>query len=227
MIVVKQKPLEEILKMLEPYKDILFVGCDGCSGVYQVGGERQAEELKNLVEMNRGVKGEKINAKALSIIRQCDPGIVESSLATIAEGYDAIVSLACGVGVQILAEVFPKKIIVPANNTEFIGAHDRETHRFFELCSACGECILYETGGICPVTRCAKGLLNGPCGGNANGKCEVGGWVKDCAWILIYKRLKERGRLDLYKAFRKPKDYRVVQKPREILPVAEEKEGEG
>jgi hypothetical protein len=227
MIVAKQKPLEEILKMVEPYENLLFVGCDGCVGVYQIGGERQSEELKDLVGMNRKLNKKKINAKALSIIRQCDRGLVESSLGTISEGYEAIVSLACGVGVQTLAEVFPKKMIVPANNTEFMGAHDRENHIFYELCKGCGECILYETGGICPVTRCAKSLLNGPCGGNARGKCEVGGWVKDCAWILIYERLKERGRLDIYKAFRMPKDFRLVQNPREILPATGEgKEGD-
>ena len=226
MIVVKQKSLDKILEMTTPFQSIIFAGCDGCSGIYQVGGEKQAEELKALVDMNRGVKRgrtkkKSFNSKALSIIRQCDRGYVETSLKTLVKGCDAIVSLACGVGVQTLAQVFDKKMIIPANDTMFMGTHDRETHHFNEYCKACGECILHETGGICPVTICAKSLLNGPCGGNAKGKCEVGGWKKDCAWILIYEKLKEKGRLDLYKTFREPKDYRVIQNPREIAPNAE------
>ena len=220
MIVVKQKPLENILEMIDSFKEIIFAGCDGCSGIYQVGGEKQAQELKALVDINRGMKEKSINSKALSIIRQCDRGYVETSLKALVKRYDAIVSLACGIGVQTLAQVFENTNIIPANDTMFMGAHDRETHHFSELCKACGECILHETGGICPVTRCAKSLLNGPCGGNSKGKCEVEGWTKECAWILIYNKLKEKGRLDLYKAFRQQKDYRVIQNPREIIPAS-------
>lgn len=217
MIIVQQKPLEEIFEMTKNFQNILIAGCDGCAAIIQVGGERQAEVLKTLLEMHRKLKGdEESKVKAFSILRQCDRQITANSLRPLIEDYDAIVSLACGVGVQTIAELYPHKIVIPANDTKFIGMHDPKEGKFYEMCRACGDCILFETGGICPITRCAKGLLNGPCGGQAKGKCEVGGWKKDCAWVLIYNRLKERNRLDLFKKFRIPRDYRISEHPREI-----------
>ena len=112
--------------------------------------------------------------------------------------------------------------MIPAHNTLFIGMQDRELGKFYEVCSACGECILSETGSICPITRCAKGLLNGPCGGQSKGKCEVGSWVKDCAWILIYNRLNQSSRLGFFTEFRKPRDYRISEPPRELGEPGEE-----
>jgi len=129
---------------------------------------------------------------------------------------DVILSMACGVGVQTLAEAFEEKSVIPAHDTMFIGMQDRELGKFRELCSACGDCMLSETGAICPITRCAKALLNGPCGGQAKGKCEVGGWSKDCAWVQIYDRLKQRDQLDLFLEFRMPRDHRISQPPREL-----------
>jgi methylenetetrahydrofolate reductase (NADPH) len=217
MIIVQQKPLEEIFRMTKNFKDLLIVGCDGCAAVVQAGGEKQAEVLKTLLGMHRRLKGrEGSKTRATSILRQCDKQIAASSLDPLTEDYDAVVSLACGAGVQTLADLFPDTVIIPANDTEFIGMHDTKEGKFYEMCRACGDCILFETGGICPITRCAKSLLNGPCGGQANGKCEVGGWEKDCAWVLIYNRLKERNKLDLFKKFRLPKDYRISGHPREI-----------
>ena len=227
MIIVQQKPLEKIFEMTEEFKRLLIVGCDGCAAIVQAGGEKQAEVLKTLLEMHRKLRGGNgSKTKAISILRQCDRQIAASSLHPLVEDYDAVVSLACGVGVQTIAGLFPNKIIIPANDTMFIGMHDTKEGKFYEMCRACGDCILFETGGICPITRCAKGLLNGPCGGQSKGKCEVGGWKNDCAWVLIYNRLKERNRLDLFKKFRIPRDYRVSEHPRKLGgEVVEKKEG--
>ena len=221
MIVLKQKSLEEILKMLENSKNVLIVGCDGCAAIYQVGGMRQAELMSALLEMARKIKGSaEIKTRVTTVLRQCDQQIVTTSISPLIRDYEAILSMACGVGVQTLADIFEDKIVIPANDTMFIGMQDFEAKKFYELCSACGDCVLFETGGICPVTRCAKGLLNGPCGGQVNGKCEVGRYTKDCAWVLIWKRLKQRGRLDLFTKFR---PFRVNKQhpPRELkLPIS-------
>ena len=203
--------------MTKNAKNLLIVGCDGCASIIQVGGERQAEILKTLLEMKSRVKGEDGSAsQAISILRQCDRQIVVSSLNPVIGDYDTLVSLGCGVGVQTLADLYRDKLIIPANDTEFIGMHDTKADKFYEMCRACGDCILFETGGVCPITRCTKSLLNGPCGGQSNGKCEVGGWKKECAWVQIYERLKARDRLDLFTKFRPPKDYRVSGHPREL-----------
>ena len=203
--------------MAKNAKNLIIVGCDGCASIIQVGGERQAEILKTLLEMKSRVKGEDGPAsQAISILRHCDRQIVVSSLNPVIGDYDTLVSLGCGVGVQTLADLYRDKLIIPANDTEFIGMHDTKADKFYEMCRACGDCILFETGGVCPITRCAKSLLNGPCGGQSNGKCEVGGWKKECAWVQIYERLKARDRLDLFTKFRPPKDYRVSGHPREL-----------
>ena len=203
MIIVKQKPLKEIFQMARKFKRLLIVGCDGCASIIQVGGEKQARVLKTLLEMERKLKEKQnLSVKATSILRQCDREIVTTSLRSLASDYPSIISLSCGVGVQTLAELFPDKTIIPANDTEFIGMQDTKAGKFYEMCRACGDCILFETGGICPVTLCAKSLLNGPCGGQISGKCEVGAYTKDCAWVLIWKRLKQQGKLDLFTRFR-------------------------
>lgn len=217
MIIVRQKPLEKIFEMTGNFKKLLIVGCDGCAAIVQAGGEKQAEILKTLLEMQRKLGGKNgSKAKAISILRQCDRQIAFSSLSPLMEDYDAVVSLGCGVGVQTLADLFPQQTVIPANDTMFIGMHDTKEGKFYEMCRACGDCILFETGGICPITRCAKSLLNGPCGGQSGGKCEVGGWKNDCAWVLIYNRLKEKNKLDLFKKFRIPRDYRISEHPREL-----------
>jgi hypothetical protein len=217
LIVVEQKQLDEIASAISEFDRVLIVGCDGCSGIYQVGGEKQAQTLAQMLDLQRKVKHSKdINAKATTVLRQCDRQIVATSLRPLVDEYEAVITLGCGAGAQTLANVFDKKLIIPGVNTKFIGAQDRESGSFYELCSACGDCLLLETGGICPLTRCAKALLNGPCGGQSKGKCEVGGWKNDCAWVLIYNRLKERGRLDLFTKFRLPKDFRDFGHPRQF-----------
>jgi hypothetical protein len=217
MIAMKQKSLEEIQKMIEGYKRVLLIACDGCAGIYEVGGLRQAELLASQLNLSKEIKKSgKYDLKTVTVPRQCDVEIVLNHLQETVSNIDAIVSLACGIGVQTLAEVFPDTPVFPANDTEFIGMSDKGM--LYERCQACGQCILDQTGGICPIARCAKGLLNGPCGGQVEGKCEVGGYTNDCAWVLIYEKLKRQGRLDLFKQFR---SYRELKpRPRELpLPM--------
>lgn len=225
MIVVKRKPLQEILKMIGQAESVLIVGCDGCAAIYQEGGQKQVDLMKLVLTMAKKLKQNKnINVKTTSILRQCDRQICATSLRPLVNKDDVILSMGCGAGTQTLAQVFENNTVIPAHDTMFIGAQDREQGKLYELCSACGQCILYETGGICPITRCAKQLLNGPCGGQAKGKCEVGGWKNDCAWILIYNRLKEKGHLDLFTKYREQRDFRISQSPREIDETEEKTE---
>lgn len=217
MIIVEPKPLKDVIGMVGGYGSVLVVGCEGCTAITQAGGEKQAEVTARLVEMGVKIRDNKdVKAKAVSVLRQCDRQMVATTLKPFIEDYDAVLSMACGVGVQTVADVFDGKLVFPAQNTMFMGSHDREARSFSELCKACGECILDETGGICPVARCAKALLNGPCGGFSKGKCEVGGLKHDCAWVLIFNRLKAQGRLDLFTKFRPPRDYQTMQSPREL-----------
>jgi hypothetical protein len=220
MIITKEKALQEILGLLAPYKRILIVGCEGCTTPTR--GLREAKTYAILVEMGGKLKNKKLQCRPTTMEKQCDNYEVITNLTPQIQDADAILSLACGVGVQILSEVFPNIPIYPAQDTVFLGSQDRDNNTMHEKCRACGECLLGETGGICPITRCAKSLLNGPCGGQVQGKCEAGGWKNDCAWVLIYNRLKERNELDLFTKFRIPPDYRVSEHPRqlsmEILP---------
>lgn len=220
MIVVEQKPLEDILDMVKGSNRMLVLGCDGCSGIYQVGGEKQAEILSSMLRMeNKAKGGDKegdLKIEASTVLRQCDKEIIREAFEGSIGSYDAVLSMACGAGVQTVAEVFPEKLVLPAVNTKFIGMQDREMGDLHERCSACGDCILDETGGICPITRCAKGLLNGPCGGQVEGKCEVGGYENDCAWVLIYKKLKEFEKIDQFLKFRLMRDNRISQSPRDL-----------
>jgi ferredoxin len=200
MIITRQKPAEEIEEMIEPFEKIFVVGCGTCSTSCQTGGEDEvAEMVKRL--------GDRAVGSAM-VEEPCDLRIDRRDLKAhkdIIEEAEAIMVMSCGSGVQTVAE-YTGKVVLPALDTLFIGQTER-LGRFHDTCKACGECILDETGGVCPVTRCAKGLLNGPCGGQVEGKCEVGDYKNDCAWVLIYDRLKEQDRLDLFTIFRPPRDH--------------------
>jgi ferredoxin len=200
MIITEQKPIEEITGMIAPYNKLFIVGCGTCSTSCKTGGE---DEVKEMVEN----LGDKINGWAM-VEDPCDLRLDRRDLRDhkkeLAEA-DAILVMACGAGIQTVND-FTNKITLPALNTLFIGQTER-LGKFHDTCKACGECILDETGGICPITRCAKGLLNGPCGGQVDGKCEVGDYKNECAWIQIYDRLKEQDRLDLFTTFKLPRDH--------------------
>ena len=206
MIITSLKPLDEILDSVCPYHKILIAGCDGCTQPPR--GLREAENLSQLLELAGKQKGKEMEFKVTTVVKQCDTFLTADALKPQKEGIEAVLSLACGAGPQIIAELFPDIPVLPAQNTHFIGMEDREEGILEEHCSACGDCLLALTGGICPVTRCAKGLLNGACGGARNGRCELDP-DKDCAWELIYQRLEKLGKLDRIKALRPPRDYQA------------------
>ncbi len=210
MIVAEVKPFEEIKDMLKDYKKVLIVGCGTCVTVCLSGGERQVELLASAIRMARKIDGDEIIVEERTIPRQCDTEFI-NQLEDEASQYDAILSMGCGAGVQGIAERFKNIPVLPALNTKFIGISDVKG-TWVEACAACGDCILALTGGICPVTTCSKGLLNGPCGGTKNGKCEVNPEIP-CAWVRIYERRKELGKLDDFKKTIGSKDWSKGQKP--------------
>ena len=201
MIVAERKPLEEILGILAPYGKVLVLGCGSCVTVCLSGGEKQAEELAAILNLSARHKGLKLQAEFDCIMRQCDKEFV-ANLKKDPKQYDAVLSIACGVGVGFMSEQFPDVPFLPGLNTTFYGVGSAPGV-WKEYCQGCGDCQLAWTGGICPIARCAKGLINGTCGGTKEGKCEVNKDL-DCAWYLIYKRLEELGRLDQYRKLRPP-----------------------
>lgn len=206
MIVTAQKPLDEILGLVSPYSNILVAGCDGCTQPPR--GLREARTLSQLLELGGKLKGKSFNFKVTTLVKQCDSFLTASALKPQVEGVEAVLSLACGIGVQTVAGLFPDLVVLPAQNTHFMGAEDREGGILEERCIGCGDCLLALTGGICPFTRCAKGLLNGACGGARDGKCELSP-DRYCAWELIFERLEKKGKLDIIKEFRPPRNYQV------------------
>ena len=204
MIVTEEKPLEEIMSFLIGHKKILIAGCDGCDQPPR--GLREAKSLALLIEMASKLKGEEVETTYTTVIKQCDDKIAHSTLSPLMEGVDAVVSLSCGIGVQVLSDVLEDAPVFPGQNTMFMGSEEREMGTVSERCAACGNCILDQTAGICPIARCSKSLLNGPCGGSQDGKCEVDKEL-DCAWQLIYDRLKALGRLDQMEEIMPIKDW--------------------
>lgn len=204
MIVTAQKPLDEVLGFISPYGNILIAGCDGCTQPPR--GLKEAETLAQLLELAGKPQKKKFSFKTITVAKQCDNYLADSVVKPQIDGVDAVLSLSCGIGVQTLAGLFPGLVVLPAQNTHFMGGEDREQAFLEEMCSGCGECRLAQTGGICPVTRCSKGLLNGACGGSKSGKCELSP-ERDCGWVLIYEQLKKLGKLDNLKEFSPPRDY--------------------
>ena len=222
MIITTQKRLEDLMKMLETYSNIMIVGCGTCSTTVQTGGETQVKEMADKL---RG----KWFVDTVVVEAPCDERIARKDWRKIQkqgrdENIDALLCLMCGAGVQTLAEV-AEVPCMPGLNTHFLGKVER-IGRYYERCRACGDCHLAETAGICPVTRCAKGLMNGPCGGVIDGKCEVGGYVRDCAWFLIWRRLKKFGRMDLFRKVRPPRQFGLQAYPRGIDGIPTYRTGE-
>lgn len=208
MIIAQQKPIKEIAEMISGCRKVLFVGCAGCVTVCLSGGEKETEILASALRIMRRLKKEPLETVTFVCTRQCDPEYLVP-LDNLVKDVDAVVSLACGVGVQYLAERFADKWVVPALNTNFVGGST--VHGVWEeRCGLCGNCILHLTGGICPVIRCSKSILNGPCGGSQYGKCEISKDV-DCAWQLIYDRMKALGRLDRLMELQMPKDWTTAR----------------
>lgn len=204
MIVGQQKPLEEIWNMIREHRHVLVLGCNTCVAVCHQGGTKQAEVLGSLLRMQALQEEIDMQLAIDGIERQCEHDFFTRIKDAVLKA-DAVLSLACGIGVQFMAEKFHRTPVYPALNTTFLGAVERPGF-FTEKCQACGNCLLASTGGICPIARCAKRLLNGPCGGVTNGKCEVNRET-DCAWHLIVERLEALGRLDDYERLSPLKDW--------------------
>lgn len=193
MIVGTGKPIEEILQIIEPFEKIIIAGCKGCVAVCAAGGEKEVGLLASEIRLARKRDGRRIEIREVTLERQCDPEYVEQ-IRGFAADYQAVLSIACGVGVQYLAEHYPALPAFPGLNTSFMGGSMAQGV-WSERCQGCGTCILHLTGGICPITRCSKSLLNGPCGGSTGGKCEINPEV-ECGWQLIINRLKELGEFE-------------------------------
>ncbi|OAT80281.1 methylenetetrahydrofolate reductase C-terminal domain-containing protein [Desulfotomaculum copahuensis] len=204
MIIAQQKPIQEIAEMVKDCRKVLVVGCAGCVTVCLSGGEKETEILASELRIMRQLQENPLETVTFVCTRQCDPEYI-AMLDNLVEDVDAVISLACGVGVQYIAERYPSKWVLPAQNTNFIGG-SIEHGVWEERCGMCGNCILHLTGGICPIIRCSKSILNGPCGGSQYGKCEVS---KDtpCAWQLIYDRMQSLGKLDKLLELQPPKDW--------------------
>ena len=198
MVKAKKKPLPELIQTIQPYGNILNIGCGGCVSVCLAGGQKEVNVLNAELSLEVG-KGVKIDG--YTIERQCKPLYVDE-IKEIVKQYDCLLSMACGAGVQLLAETYSQIPVFPAVNTIAIGI-DRDIGIYEERCRACGDCIIGYTGGICPITRCAKGLFNGPCGGVNQGLCEVSETVA-CAWVEVYERLSSQNRLDCIDLIREP-----------------------
>lgn len=204
MIMAKPKPIEEIINEVKNFRKILIAGCDGCVTVCEAGGLKEVQILASALRIFFKQQGTDMAIDEISLTRQCDRPYV-TQLDDKVDQYDAVVSLACGAGVQFLAETYKRKVILPGVNTCFMGVTE-ERGVWSERCAGCGACVLATTGGICPIARCSKRMANGPCGGSANGKCEVNKEIP-CAWQLIYERLQELGQLDRFEHPVDPKDW--------------------
>ncbi len=216
MIVAKQKPLSELTAMLDGYRNVLAVGCGTCVTVCFAGGVKEVGILASALRMARRLDGEPMSVAETTVQRQCEAEYI----APLAEGldeFDAVLSLGCGVGVQTLAERFPGKRVLPALDTAFMGL-PTEQGVWEERCQGCGHCVLDITGGICPVSRCAKQLMNGPCGGSQGGMCEVD-TDTPCAWQLIWERLAGQGLADRLLEIQPPRDWSTSRDggPRRIV----------
>ena len=186
MIIAERKPLAEIVEMTKSHDKVLVLGCRGCVTVCSAGGEREVELLASLLRLGAKKEGRALEVQEGTLIRQCDKEYIDS-LDDWPEEYDAIVTMACGVGANFIANLRPDTVVYPGVNTTFFGGSP-EQGIWTEQCAGCGNCVLHLTGGLCPVARCAKRLMNGPCGGSQNGKCEINKDV-DCIWQMIYDRL--------------------------------------
>jgi len=204
MIVAERKAISDILQMIEGAGRVLVVGCGTCVTVCLAGGEKEVAVCASLLRLQNQGEDRDLTVAEATIERQCEWEFVRELDELVAD-CDAIVSLACGAGVQTLAAQFEDTPVFPGLNTQFIGIPE-EQGVWTEHCLACGECVLDKTGGICPIARCAKTILNGPCGGSQDGKCEINPET-DCAWQLIFDRLKRLGRLHMLEEIEPPKNW--------------------
>ncbi len=204
MIVGQQKPFDEIWYMVKNFKKVLVYGCNTCVAISHAGGEKEAEILASMIRMKAAQEGVDMKVSHAAIMRHCEPEYFEPLMDEVRK-YDLVLSTACGVGVNFLAQRIGNIPVYPGVNTTFYGAVPKPGE-FIELCAGCGNCILHLTGGICPIARCTKSLMNGPCGGTDRGKCEISQDV-DCGWYLIVERMKQLGKLESLVEIQPPRDW--------------------
>jgi len=216
MITAERKPIDEIMAMIAPYKRVLVLGCGSCVAECAAGGEKETGMLASTLRMANKMEGKEVLIQEKTLDRQCVKDFV-ILLDDVIGQYDAVLSLGCGAGVQAVAEMFSELPILPALNTEFLG-ETREQGYWVENCLGCGDCMLHFFGGVCPLARCSKQLLNGPCGGSRDGKCEINPEVP-CAWQAIIDRLERFEALDRLEQIYPPKDWSRKQGggPRKIM----------
>ncbi|MBE7414061.1 MAG: methylenetetrahydrofolate reductase C-terminal domain-containing protein [Deltaproteobacteria bacterium] len=213
MIITEKKDIQEILGSLEGKKTVYLFGCDSCAEQCSTGGKKELEEMARVLEEN-GIRVLGSSLPEETCYRQLVLKAYRENEAL--REAEAVLVLACGAGVRTVADAAEEsQPVLPALDSTFLATVER-VGRFFEGCSLCGECVLAATGGICPHTECPKGLLNGPCGGVADGMCEVN-IECECAWVRIYRRLERQGRLDLLRKTAPPKDHSVGIRPRKTL----------
>lgn len=214
MVIAEIKPLEEIKELLKGYKKVLNAGCGGCAAVCLAGGQKEVDTLNTKLTLSFHAHQVPFSIDGFTVERQCETTFLREFDRLVGK-YDAILSMACGAGVQFLAERYPDKPVFPGVDSTFVGVN-KDIGWYEERCKCCGDCVLGFTGGICPVTMCAKGLFNGPCGGPQGESCEVS---KDtpCAWVAIYKRLKGQNRLDNILKIHAPREWRDQVQGRIIL----------
>jgi ferredoxin len=205
MIVAERKRIPELVEILKAHKKILVLGCGTCVTVCLAGGEREVSIIASALRIASRVQGLGFEIDELVVERQCDNIFIEQAAEAI-QKCDAVLSLGCGAGVQAIAERYSQKPVYAGLDTAFLGILE-ERGVWTEKCAACGSCLLHKYGGICPVTRCAKHLLNGPCGGSREDRCEVRP-DRPCGWQLIYTRLKNIGQLDRLKEIEPPKNWK-------------------
>ena len=217
-VITTKKPFDEIISAIKDTKRIMIVSCASCAAMCQTGGTEGAKEMTEKLKE----KGFEITTVIVSE-EVCDNRVMLKDFRKIDEDLnntEAILSLSCGLGIASIVKTLEKKHpnipVFIGTNTEFMGMTER-IGRFYMRCRGCGDCLLNETGGICPITTCAKSLMNGPCGGMVRGKCEVGNYERDCGWVLIYERLKKLGRLDLFIKLRDPVDWSKSGHQREVV----------
>ncbi|MBI2846927.1 MAG: methylenetetrahydrofolate reductase C-terminal domain-containing protein [Chloroflexi bacterium] len=212
MLITTKKPFEEVKKMLEPYKAVGIVGCADCCATCQTGG---SEQIKAMADMLK----DKTIVFSLSCEAPCDQRIARRDLRRVEEDVnksEALLMLTCGIGVQSFGKTLATKPLVPGLNTMFPGSAAR-IGEFREFCNTCGDCILGVTAGICPVTLCPKGLLNGPCEDMEEGKCHVWNFKRDCIWYDIYGKLKAQNKQDNISQVNASRDWSYKHHPRELV----------
>jgi ferredoxin len=231
MIIAERKDLGQIIKIVGGRGRVLIAGCRSCVAICQAGGEKEVAVLGEALRLQAAAEGRGIEVTEVTVERQCEKEWVRGIEALVGDN-DIVLSVACGVGVQVVQATYPTVMVVPGLNTSNMGAPE-EPGVYVERCAGCGDCVLHLTGGICPIARCSKSLLNGPCGGSQNGKCEVSSETP-CGWEEIYRSLERLGRLDLLEESIPPRNWlpsrsggprRIVHRPTVLSD--EEKQMEG